>query len=296
MSYTNGVLTTTLSYTYDSIGRVRTESKQIGSKTHALSYAYDAFGRLDSVTDANGRKLDYRYDSRGYMNKLYFEGALIWELVELDLSEKTENLGANISVTKSFNVYGQLASIEAAGLFDMSYSFEDSTGNLNWRKQRIFDEGGSCIDTLAEYFSYDSLDRLTQIIGPNDTLSVTFDTGIKERIDSKTDAGADYIYSALNKFQLESIDSATNALAGRPDMHISYTSFNKVDTISEGEYLLTFDYGPNQERVRMMVSRNDTLQYTRYYFGSYEVTEYAGGGYEKDTWLSAGGSAFGFHR
>ncbi|MDF1570458.1 MAG: hypothetical protein P1P82_02465 [Bacteroidales bacterium] len=98
---------------------------------------------------------------------------------------------------------------------------------------------------------------MTQIIGPNDTLSVTFDTGIKERIDSKTDAGADYIHSALNKFQMESIDSATNALAGRPDMHLSYTSFNKVDTISEGEYLLTFDYGPNQEPM-------NPLNYNRY--------------------------------
>jgi RHS repeat-associated protein len=57
-----------------------------------------------------------------------------------------------------------------------------------------------------------------------------------------------------------------------------------------------FDYGPNQERVRMQVYRNDTLQYTRYYFGSYGLTEYPDESYEKDTWFAAEGGIFGFHR
>lgn len=295
-SYTDGKLTTTLSYTYDTHGRVKTESKLIGSKIHTLSYRYDGYGRLDSITDSNGKQFDYRYDNLGYMNKIYFEGDLIWELTEQDLTERSENLGSNISVTSSFNSFGQLTSIESGDLFDMSYSFCDTTGNLLSRTQRIFNESGTCIDTLSESFTYDDLDRLLQITGPVDTLVINFDSSIKERIDSKSDAGEEYKYSASNKFQLTSIDSATSLLTNRPNMSISYTSFSKVDTIVEGDYLINFDYGPNAERVKMEVKYKDTLQYTRYYFGSYELTEYPGEDDEKKTWFSSGSGIFGFNR
>ncbi len=154
------------------------------------------------------------------------------------------------------------------------------------------------IDTLSESFTYDDLDRLLQISGPADTLDVSYDASKKERIYSKSDAGEEYKYSASNNFQLTSIDSATSALTSRPDMSISYTSFNKVDTISEGDYLITFDYGPNAERVKMEVKYRDTLQYTRYYFGSYELTDYDNpDDYDEEkTWFSSGSGIFGFNR
>jgi RHS repeat-associated protein len=62
------------------------------------------------------------------------------------------------------------------------------------------------------------------------------------------------------------------------------------------DFLITFDYGPNQERVRMKVTQNDTLRYTRYYFGGYELTEYPGSDTLKDTWFPASSGVFGFHR
>lgn len=295
-SYTDGSLTTTLSYSYDEHGRVRSESKQIGIRTFSVYYAYDEYGRLDSITNSNGDQFDYWYDDRSYLAKIYFNEDLIWELDVLNLTERTVNYGQNISVTDSFDTYGQLSRIVAEDLFDMSYSFSSTTGNLLSRTQRIFNLAGTCIDTLSEFFSYDELDRLLEISRADDTLAVSYDTNKKERIASKDDAGAAYNYAQGNAFQLESIDTATSTLINRPDQYISYTSFNKVDTIVEGNYLINFDYGPNQERVKMEVKYHDTLQYTRYYFGSYELTEYAGGAYEKDTWFSADEGIFGFNR
>ncbi len=46
----------------------------------------------------------------------------------------------------------------------------------------------------------------------------------------------------------------------------------------------------------MQVIKNDTLQYTRYYFGSYELTEYPDNSYEQDTWFTVNGGIFGFNR
>ncbi len=295
-SYTNGNLLTTLNYTYDEMGRLRTENKTIGSKSYTQAYRYDEFGRLDSITTSEGHQFDYRYDDRSYLTEIYFDEELVWELTDLDLTAHSVNYGKTITVTSSFNSYGQLTSIEAGDLFDMSFSFNTATGNLTSRSQDIYDLGGSYQGTLTENFTYDSLDRLLDVHGPNDTLSVSYNNFKEERIGSKSDAGEVYNYSQNNAFQLESIDTVTNTLLSRPDQRISYTSFNKVDSISEGEFLITFDYGPNQERVRMKVSRNDTLQYSRYYFGGYELTEFPGSQYQKDTWFTAEGGIYGFHR
>ena len=79
-------------------------------------------------------------------------------------------------------------------------------------------------------------------------------------------------------------------------MNITYTTFNKVDSIAEGDNLIIFDYGPNQERIKMQVTKNDTLQYTRYYFGSYELTEFPNSDDKETTWFTSGSGIFGFNQ
>jgi YD repeat-containing protein len=221
-------------------GRVRTETRQIGDESYKLWYKYDDAGRLDSITDSNGKKFDYRYDERSYLTRIYFEEELIWELAELDLAKRTETLGSNITVTSSFDGYGHLSSIAAGDLFNMSYSFNPGTGNLASRTQKIYNLGGTCIDTLTESFTYDSLYRLQETTSDGDEAEVSYDNLKQERIKSKSDAGVIYNYSQSDAFRLESIDTASAELLNRPDQAITYTSFNKVDTIAEGDYLINF--------------------------------------------------------
>ncbi|MBN2697800.1 MAG: RHS repeat protein [Bacteroidales bacterium] len=225
-SYTDGSLTTTLTYTYDAMGRIRSESKQTGSRTYTQWYRYDEAGRLDSVTNSEGKQFDYRYDERSYLTKIYFEDELIWELEQLDLTERTENYGSNITVTSCFDSYGNLSAIDAGNLFNMSYTFNPVTGNLTSRTQKIYNLAGTCTDTLTESFTYDDLDRLKESTSPGDEPDVEYDQVINERIRSKSDAGRVYNYNASKPFQLKSIDSATSELLNRPEQAITYTSFN----------------------------------------------------------------------
>ncbi|HKK62754.1 MAG TPA: FG-GAP-like repeat-containing protein, partial [Bacteroidales bacterium] len=92
-TYTNGSLTTTLTYAYDTKGRVQSETKQIGNKTYSITYTYDSVGRLSIATTSNGRIISYAYDDRGYMSKIYLNDNAIWELSEHTLQERSEKYG-----------------------------------------------------------------------------------------------------------------------------------------------------------------------------------------------------------
>jgi len=54
---------------------------------------------------------------------------------------------------------------------------------------------------------------------------------------------------------------------------ISYTAFNKVKQIAEGNYELNFTYGLDRARKKTVLKENDTPILEKYFFGSYEIRE-----------------------
>lgn len=54
---------------------------------------------------------------------------------------------------------------------------------------------------------------------------------------------------------------------------LTYTSFNKTATVTQGSSRVNFTYGTNAEHCKMEVYENDVLQQTHYYAGAYEEEE-----------------------
>jgi len=95
-------------------------------------------------------------------------------------------------------------------------------------------------------------------------------------ITSKTDVGSTINYgeNTAGPHALTSIEDVFSAYKP-PPQSITYTSFNKVntiqDTIAQDTTLtLTFTYGLNNQRVKSVLSRNSTVERIKYFNGDYE--------------------------
>ena len=163
--------TSSVSRTYDTDGRLQTESVAVtGGATSRVSYAYDVHGRRTTVTidliDGATSTVDrhsYTHDTRGRLESVVSDrlgaATFIWD-----------NLGrvrqwtapGGTTTTAIFHHTGQVASTEvraADGSTLMSdSSVRDSSGRVSrWNRMRPQISGNS-IDTV---FTYDAVGRLT---------------------------------------------------------------------------------------------------------------------------------------
>ena len=101
---------------------------------------------------------------------------------------------------------------------------------------------------------------------------------IKGNITSKTDAGT-FEYDIPSKPYAVSgltVSGKVMSASGVPmrEQHISYFSFGRPKSIEENGYAATFTYNGDCDRVKMLLSHNDTVTLARYYLGGcYEIDE-----------------------
>ncbi|HNT92970.1 MAG TPA: hypothetical protein PKJ71_04640, partial [Bacteroidales bacterium] len=256
-------------YTYDGYGRLTQFSRTIQNEiTLNYQYLYDQYGNNTSVTYPSAMRIENVYDSYGNLIEIKQEnGTLIWQLNSLRATGNPAQytLGPN-SLTRTFGYdsYEHLSNI-TTGLWQQSYSFNPSTGNLNSRSYKNVNSQ----DELTESFQYDLMNRLTssQVNGLQQ-YSVTYDqTG---NILTKSDAG-NYTYDPMKVNALVTLENNPGTIS--PDMQsITYNSLNKPLLISEGDYSNGFLYGTDGQRFRSELFRNDTLIKSRYYGPGYEKT------------------------
>lgn len=151
--------------------------------------------------------------------------------------------------------------IKTGDILDLEYVFNPTTGNLSSRKDKI--------RNLTETFTYDNLNRLTSsAVTGQSPLYLHFSNN--GNITSKTDAGT-YAYHATKVHAVEHIES--NPMTIPPDdQNITYTPFNKVESITEGFRELQFTYGAEHTRKIAEYSENNHTVWTKYYSGDYEKT------------------------
>ncbi len=108
-------------------------------------------------------------------------------------------------------------------------------------------------------------------------------------ITGKSDAGT-FTYDAFEKpYAIKSIDPTTG-LTPDSTQTTEYTSFNKVESISENGYEADFIYGSDDQRSRMIVKQNSSTILTRWYpTGSY--LKETSGGVTKE-YIFIGGDAY----
>ncbi|MCR5366225.1 MAG: FG-GAP-like repeat-containing protein [Prevotella sp.] len=140
-------------------------------------------------------------------------------------------------------------------LRQMTFDFEDGTGNLLSR---------TGMGSQTEDFTYDDLDRLTNVSGSN-YHSFTYD--LNGNLDYKSGAG----YLSYGATHLHAVVGATNegAVSATPQT-ITYSPFGKILSIIEGNYSMDFTYGPDEERWKTVLWQGNSVLRTTIYGDNYE--------------------------
>jgi RHS repeat-associated protein len=162
---------------------------------------------------------------------------------------------------------------------DYRYSFNPVTGNLNSRQNYLLSK--------SESFTYDNLDRLKTVTGPQ---NLSMDYNPNGNITEKSDVGNVFGYTHPTKpYALTGIETSTG-LVPEALQTVIYTSFEQPLVITESPYQATFTYNSEGQRAKMEVKQSGSTILTRWYAGSRYIKETEGANTKQYTWI--GGDAY----
>ena len=173
-----------------------------------------------------------------------------------------------LTATYGFDTYGYPNSTATGSVQDYRYVFDPLTGNLTSRQ--------NFLQSKSESFTYDTtLDRLLTVTGPQN-LTMTYNAN--GNISTKSDIGTTaFSYgTSAGPYALTGLTSTT-AVIPSTNQTATYTSFEKVSTLTEGVYTAAFIYNADQQRAKMDVTQSGTNILTRFYAGSSDMREIIGG-------------------
>jgi hypothetical protein len=172
-----------------------------------------------------------------------------------------------------------------SNVFNMSFDFEITTGNLTSRTHVVKDGLGTVSQT--ESFTYDGYDRL-ETINQTGSAALLMEYHDNGNINVKSDVGT-YQYD-VKPHAVSSIDPLVADEQLFPTQTITYTAFDKTESVTEGEYELNFTYAPDAFRTRAELKKLDgsefLLEKTTYYATGYEETQHVNGSVQKRHYIN----------
>jgi len=260
----------TKTLTYDTYGRIATETSEAKNKSNnltaskAITNTYQN-GELKAISDANGQ---------------------LWAVNSLDARGNITSalLGAAIKQTNTFDTYGlpqQLKTERVSGtpvqLMALGYSFDAQRGNLTSRTS-TFNTGVPY--TSTEAFTYDTQDRLTGYPDISGSQTQSYDN--RGRITNNPRLG-DYTYTGSSYQQKGLVNMTAYAdyhYQQLPLQQVSYNAFKQPVQITEqGKEKVSFQYNGGLQRSHMFygdtTSEKLSRPMRRHYSedGSVEITE-----------------------
>lgn len=290
VTYGNG---SSISYdSHDAFGRLlqQTETADDGT-AFVTTYTYYDDGKLKTHTYPGGYTLQYVYDHLGYTTEILGGKDItnlqtIWTMGTVNENGQisTYGYGNGLNLANKFDDYGfpERFHTLSSNVFDMSFDFDHTTGNLSSRTQVV--NGIS----QTESFTYDLYDRLDDVSHAGSVMldMKYFNNG---NIKEKSDVG-EYSYGNLPHV-VDVINPVNAQTLPISIQQLSYTPFDKTDAIQEGSYLLDFTYGPDAFRTRAELQQlGGNGQYqtekTTYYASGYEETQKANGSIQKRHYIN----------
>ena len=255
-----------ISYQYNTKNQLTRKTITIDSTTNLVfRYNYNSLNQLYLMYYPDNTSERYYYDANGNMNRVTFNGQDVWKLTSYNGTARKIQLRDSLSREEYHTADGYLnhtrIRYKSSNVNTMIYTFDKKKGLLLSRS-------GMLANGTNENFTYDSHDRLTETYTANNDLYHSVDYATNGNIVNKTGIGA-YSYESDRPHAVTSVDNIEGAVSEIPQ-YVTYTPFNKVATVTQGEYSLAITYGPDRQRNKTALSRNDTLLYTRYYADNYE--------------------------
>lgn len=254
-----------ITYQYNSKNQLFKKTIIIGTKSFAFRYYYNTSNQMYLMYYPDNTIERYYYDVFGNMNRVTFNGQNVWELLSnTGIIRQTRSLDS-LSLFEFRYTDGYLSSTnvrkDGTTLHGLFYSF-DKKRNLLLHRTNMLASGG------AEDFTYDSRDRLVETFTTYNAQSQYIQYASNGNIMEKTGIGL-YSYDSDRPHAVNWVDNIGGLVSEVPQ-YVTYTPFNKVATVNQGAYNLAITYGPDRQRCKTALSRNDTLLYTRYYADNYE--------------------------
>jgi RHS repeat-associated protein len=183
--------TGTTSWTYDQLGRVTQKQQVTGTITLTVSYAYDSNGRLSTITYPSTKVATYYYDSNGQVTEITFNGTIAYNVAWMPFGPAkswTEYSGA--ALTYGFDQDYRINSIAQGSVNTQTLTWDNAN-----RLTGLTETGLS-----AKSYSYDSLDRLTGItIGTASPTAYAYDAnGNRSSVTDPSSNVTTYNYPSTN--------------------------------------------------------------------------------------------------
>lgn len=254
----------TIEYGYDTYNRVISETRSFYDGTNInYAYSYNNRGHLSQTVYPGGLTVGYTYDDFGNLTQMTANGQTVYSHKYFDGRKDSVLLLGTIGYTSLYDVNGNLDSQTWSRndtvINNKTYDIDGATGNL--LRRSLGHPWGN------EYYTYDALDRLKTIernSDDNDTITYSPDGNILR----KNSAG-DYYYN--NLAQPHAVKEITNSgSTWVEDLETTFGDLNRIETVEQGAKRTTFDYGPDGQRWRTVMERNDTVKRTILYGGDYE--------------------------
>lgn len=258
-------------FTYDKQGRVISEVNFIDGQSFTTSYEYNSSNTISSIKYPSGYKIKLFYSAIGDVNKVTDENGTVDIFSLPTTNEKGQytsyKLGNNKTTNLTYDAFGFIKTIVTSGVQNYEVQFNQSTGNVDFRKEYTKDRN--------EIFTYDALNRLSNstvqsILNPQlSGTPLVVNYGSNGNIINKTDVGS-YRYDLPNK--THAVTSVENPVENIPSLNqdVTYTPFDRTATITEGINSITFKYGPDCNRIKSELYASGSLVKTKYFIGGYE--------------------------
>ncbi len=256
-------------YTYDIYDRLATEGTTIDLVNYTYTFTYNSLDQILSIQYPTGVKAKNVYTTIGELTKVTNDnGSVVY--YELPVYNQrgqltSYKLGNGKTSTFSYDNLG-CQTIKYSPLVQ-NYEIQTNqlNGNINFRKDYL--------KNRFEDFEYDTYDQLTKttvgIMGSPLLLNSTdINYSTNGNIDFKSDAGT-YTYDASKLNAIQQVDNSGGNVPSLTQT-ITYTPFDRPESISEGTYTYSLTYGPELNRVKSVLSNNGSAIKTKYYVGQFE--------------------------
>ncbi len=238
---------------YDNQGRLTSHYYNLNSQSYVTSYGYDNLDRLTSKTyqGVYGSTVDIEntYNYFGTLVSVDYNGTNLFNCNAIDgknaVTSYTRNNGT-LQSTVGYN-YGYLTGKFTSGYQDYGLSYNYQTGNITDREDHL--------KQLTETFQYDLLNRLTSSSITNSgplgystvPQTITYQTGSSYsngNIATKWNLGT---YNYAKKPHAVTFISNDSGVISQANQDIVYTAFQKVQSITEGQFRQDFQYGDDYQ-------------------------------------------------
>jgi RHS repeat-associated protein len=271
----------------------------ISSTNYSFYASYDANSRLSTVTYPSGFVATYSYTSLGYSQQVSGGSQVYWtaNTRDAELRLLTQTAGNGVVTTQSFDpLTDRLTSILAGSgnaVESFSYTY-DVLGNVLTR--------ADANESLTETLTYDTLNRITSATVSAGVAPVkTFSYNAIGNLLSKSDVGT-YSYPVAGSALPHAVSSVSGTITSTftydPNGNqtagvgrsITYTSYNKPASITQGLSTLFFSHDVDHQRFMQQAPEGTTL-----YFDAFGVHAelFSSGASEWVDYVSAGGAMLG---